>query len=112
MTQVKVQSLNIGKRVIKIKEINILQISEKDNVVVILSEAIADDYFYFKDEKYNLKEAIPFGHKVALADFAVDDKIIKYGEIIGIAKENISRGSWIHNHNIISDRGRMKAGDK
>ncbi|RCW42007.1 MULTISPECIES: UxaA family hydrolase [unclassified Halanaerobium] len=96
---------------IKISEINILKISKKDNVAVLLSDATEGDYYIYNDKKYELNEDIKFGHKVALNDIKKDEKIIKYGEVIAYAKEDIPAGSWIHNHNIVSDRGRLKAGD-
>ncbi|CCU78945.1 putative altronate dehydratase [Halanaerobium saccharolyticum subsp. saccharolyticum DSM 6643] len=96
---------------IKISEINILKISEKDNVAVLLSDVSKGDYYIYNDKKYELKEDIKFGHKAALNAIKEDEEIIKYGEIIAYAKEDISAGTWIHNHNIISDRGRLKAGD-
>jgi len=97
--------------VIKISEINILKISKKDNVAVLLSDASAGDHYVYNNKKYELNENIKFGHKVALNDIKKDEKIIKYGEVIAYAEEDISAGTWIHNHNIVSDRGRLKAGD-
>ena len=43
---------------------------------------------------------IPFGHKVALADFAPGDPVIKYGVVIGHAKSAIRQGEHVHVHNI------------
>ncbi len=49
-------------------------------------------------------ERIIFGHKIALQDLAVNDEIIKYGEIIGVASKPIKVGEWIHTHNANSAR--------
>ena len=49
---------------------------------------------------------IPFGHKVAIRDIAVDEKIIKYGEVIGAASRNIRVGEHTHVHNLGGVRGR------
>lgn len=92
-------------------KINILQISKKDNVAVLLSDGSKGDHFSFEDDKINLKENIKFGHKVALKSIKKGNKIIKYGEIIAYAKEDIKPGKWVHNHNIVSDRGRLKVGE-
>ena len=46
--------------------------------------------------------AISFGHKVALINFNINDKIIKYGEVIGIASQPIKIGEWVNTHNIES----------
>lgn len=44
---------------------------------------------------------IPCGHKVALADLAAQAPIVKYGEVIGRAKEAIRPGEWVHTHNLM-----------
>jgi galactarate dehydratase len=38
---------------------------------------------------------IPIGHKVALQDISEGGKIVRYGQIIGIANRLIERGEWI-----------------
>lgn len=48
-------------------------------------------------------EDIPRGHKIALRDIAEGENVIKYGFPIGHAKENISRGAWVHTHNIATN---------
>jgi len=54
------------------------------------------------------KELIPFGHKCAIRDITKGDKVIKYGEIIGIATEDIHPGEHVHVHNLRSIRGTIK----
>ena len=56
-----------------------------------------------------MKEKIRFGHKFAIRDIKKGDRIVKYGESIGIATQNIRSGQHVHVHNIESTRGR---GDK
>ena len=50
-------------------------------------------------------EDIPSGHKIALCDIAEGETVIKYGESIGVAKEQIKRGAWIHTHNVKTGLG-------
>ncbi len=45
---------------------------------------------------------IPAGHKYALRDIPKDSYVIKYGEIIGRATQDISQGEWVHTHNVKS----------
>lgn len=52
-----------------------------------------------------LTEDIPQGHKFALRDLSAGDKVIKYGNPIGITKEAVSTGSWVHTHNIRTGLG-------
>lgn len=62
-------------------------INEKDNVAVTLVK----------------KGDIPAGHKLAVRDISRGEKIIKYGEIIGVATTDIKRGEWVHVHNVKSN---------
>ena len=48
------------------------------------------------------KEGIPAGHKFALKDILKGEYVIKYGEIIGRATEDIKQGDWVHTHNVKS----------
>ncbi len=48
------------------------------------------------------KGEIPAGHKYALKDILKGEYIIKYGEIIGRASQNIAAGEWVHTHNVKS----------
>ena len=61
-------------------------INEKDNVGVCLDGS----------------EQIPAGHKYALCDIQKGEYVIKYGEIIGKATQDISEGEWVHTHNVKS----------
>ena len=61
-------------------------INKKDNVGVSLTG----------------KENIPAGHKFALKDIKRGEYVIKYGEIIGRATEDIKKGEWVHTHNVIT----------
>jgi altronate dehydratase small subunit len=93
----------------------LLKMNEKDNVAVCLADGKSGDTLTLtaKDggnlDPVTLMEEIPFAHKVALEDISLDDHIIKYGEIIGIATQRITTGQWVHVHNIEGLRGR---GDK
>lgn len=51
-------------------------------------------------------EKIPFGFKVATKKIARGEKVIKYGEAIGIAIDDILPGQLVHVHNLGGLRGR------
>ena len=53
-----------------------------------------------------LRQRIPFAHKFARSHIPEGDVVIKYGEIIGIATEEIFPGDYVHIHNIESTRAR------
>ncbi len=61
-------------------------INEKDNIGVSLEGS----------------EAIPAGHKYALKHIGKGEAVIKYGEIIGRATQDIQEGEWVHTHNVRS----------
>ena len=48
--------------------------------------------------------ALPLGHKIALADIAADHDVVKYGAKIGRASKSIRAGDYVHIHNVTSDR--------
>jgi len=52
------------------------------------------------------KERIPFGHKIALKDVPKGEPIIKYGQRIGVAMIDISKGDLVHTENLAGERGR------
>lgn len=45
-------------------------------------------------------EAIPSGHKVAIRAIAAGEPVLKYGQIIGVASQDISVGAHVHVHNL------------
>ena len=53
-----------------------------------------------------LLQSIPFGHKFALLDIKKGDRIVKYGETIGLAIGDIKSGEHAHLHNVEGMRGR------
>ena len=47
---------------------------------------------------------IPLGHKVALQDVSEGDDVIEYGVRTAIASAAISKGDYVHIHNVRSAR--------
>ena len=47
-------------------------------------------------------EAIDLGHKIALADIAIGEPVVKFGVSIGQASQPIKAGAWVHLHNCTS----------
>lgn len=79
---------------------NALKINVSDNVVIALvSLQKGDDIMIDSKIHFSTTEDIQAGHKIALEDIAVGDKIYRYGEPILEATRAISRGEWVHVHN-------------
>jgi altronate dehydratase len=81
---------------------NALVINESDNVAVTLEDIRKGETVRLMDGRLiEAAEDIPYSHKVALHDLAPGEDILKYGEIIGQAKEDIKTGDWVHVHNLV-----------
>ena len=82
-----------------------IKINHNDKVAVAIEELQAGEELCVDGVKVTLREAIPAGHKFALCDIAEGENIIKYGYSIGVAREAIPAGSWVHVHNIHTGLG-------
>ncbi|MGH3159499.1 MAG: UxaA family hydrolase [Streptosporangiaceae bacterium] len=51
-----------------------------------------------------LTEAVPLGHKLALADITAGQQVIEYGQPVGLATRDIHQGEHVHVHNVRSAR--------
>lgn len=71
-----------------------IQMRREDNVAVIANEGGLPAGTVFADG-LTLTTAVPQAHKVALVTISQGGKIIRYGQIIGYAKNTIPQGSWI-----------------
>lgn len=61
------------------------------------------------------REAIPYGHKVAVRRMEAGSPVVKYGETMGIATAEIAPGFHVHVHNVrgleSSERGGAQVAD-
>jgi altronate dehydratase len=81
---------------------NYIVMNKTDNCATALEGIKKGEEVDYSSFRFTIKQEIPLGHKFALIDIKKGDKIRKYGQIIGIAMQNIYKGEWIHTHNIIS----------
>jgi altronate dehydratase len=56
-----------------------------------------------EDQEVILLDAVPMGHKAAIAPIEAGAKVIKYGCPIGSAIQAIRMGEHVHTHNLKSD---------
>jgi altronate dehydratase len=77
---------------------------ERDTVAVLVRDVARGDPVTVGGEIITAEDPIPRGHKVARQATAPGEPVIKYGEVIGIATEPITRGSHVHVHNVVSAR--------
>ena len=90
--------------------IDAIALRDVDNVATALRELAAGQEIVIgvgdRRVHVRLREAIPFGHKLALTDIPPGANIVKYGEVMGRATQAIPAGAHAHIHNIESLRGR------
>jgi altronate dehydratase len=80
-----------------------IQIRDVDHVATAVAELLPGETVIVSGVRnghvIEVQERIPAGHKIALRDIAADQEILKYGEPIGIATDDIVAGCWVHVHN-------------
>ena len=84
-----------------------IRIHANDLVAVALAPMKEGTVVRIGDEDLVLREDIPQGHKFALRDIAAGHPVIKYNAPIGIAKEAIPAGAWVHTHNLQTGLGEV-----
>ncbi|MCY8234454.1 UxaA family hydrolase [Priestia endophytica] len=85
-----------------IQKFNAIKLNEADNVAVALTNIKQGEYLSIKgkDDKLQVMENIPYGHKIATVFIRKEEKVIKYGECMGITTEAIYEGYHVHTSNV------------
>jgi altronate dehydratase len=85
---------------------DILLVDPKDNVGVALVNIRKGRHAGVSTgERIEALDDIPSSHKMAIQDIRAGEPVLKYGEEIGRAREDILRGSWVHTHNLQDGEG-------
>ena len=77
-------------------EARLLRIHPTDNVAVSVQPLSAGTRADVAGDFIELRQDVPAGHKVALADLSAGATIVKYGFPIGVLTTDVTRGCWIH----------------
>lgn len=90
---------------------HVLAHSPKDNVAVVVVEGlkagtkalgvVTENNTTFT---VDVKDDVPIGHKVALADLKQGDTVIKYGQDVGKMVGNATKGHHVHTQNMKTKR--------
>jgi altronate dehydratase len=77
-------------------------LDDEDNTVTALVELTEGREIQLPEEGQPLviSGTIPYAHKFARRFIGQGEKVIKYGEIIGIATRDIQPGTHVHVHNV------------
>jgi len=76
-----------------------IKVNDRDNVAIIVKEGGAKEGCTFEGGLV-AKEDIPQAHKIALSDIPAGSEVLRYGEVIGHAKEDIKKGCWVNERNV------------
>ncbi len=87
----------------------VLHINKDDNVVNALNDLEPNIKVKVDDKEILVKSAIPRGHKMAIEDINEGGTIVKYGQMIGIATQDIAQGEHVHVHNVKDPISNWKA---
>lgn len=72
-----------------------IQIKEQDNVAVAVRDLPVGTVI---ESGVTTRDPIPQAHKIALRDLPAGGAIVRYGVVLGYAKNPIPAGSWINEH--------------
>ena len=72
-----------------------IQIKGEDNVAIAVEDIAAGTQVM---PGVTTREDIPQAHKLALTDIPKGGEIIRYGVVLGYAKDSIPVGAWINEH--------------
>jgi hypothetical protein len=81
----------------------LILLSPDDNCLIAAARLDAGTQLMIEGERVTLARTIDLGHKVARRGLAKDDKVLRYGAVIGHVTEAVRRGEHLHTHNLESD---------
>ena len=73
----------------------VIKVTDKDNVAIAVHDTPAGTEVL---PGVVTRQNIPQAHKIALTDIPKGGDIIRYGVVLGYAKDDIPKGSWINEH--------------
>jgi len=83
---------------------------EGDDVATALRDLQPGERLQYRDGtregSIEVRQGIPFGHKLALRAVQAGEAVRKYGAVIGRATAPIAAGEHVHVHNLSGVRGR------
>lgn len=82
-----------------------IKIHPNDSVAVALKLLKKGTMLDVDGSGVTLTENIPQGHKFAICPIEAGEQVVKYGCSIGVAKEKIETGAWVHVHNVKTGLG-------
>jgi len=84
-----------------------MMIHPQDSVAMVLEDSKKGDVIRTPRGEITLLEDVEFAHKVLVTPLKKGEPVIKYQEEIGYMLVDAPAGTWIHNHNMGCDRGKV-----
>jgi altronate dehydratase small subunit len=89
-----------------------LVLHDRDNTVTALKDLSRGEEIVVEGGseggRITLSQDIPYAHKFSRAVIPKGQDVFKYGEVIGVATQDIQPGDHVHVHNVESKRARGK----
>jgi altronate hydrolase len=82
---------------------SILRLAPDDDVVVALRKLDPGETIEVEGRPVTVRDAVPFAHKLAIADLASGRTVRKFGVPIGSTTRAVAAGEHVHVHNLKSD---------
>jgi altronate hydrolase len=83
---------------------SVVQLRAEDNLAVACRHLRPGERIELSGGTVEVREPVPFGHKVSVRDVEPGEALRKYGQVIGFASQRIPAGSHIHVHNCSAER--------
>jgi altronate hydrolase len=84
-------------------EKGLILVHDHDDAAIALADLRKGETYSVAGQTVTLQDDIPFGHKVALREIPKGENVIKYGNPLGHATQDIHVGQHIHTHNLTTN---------
>jgi altronate hydrolase len=86
-------------------QVDVVHLHRDDNIVVAARNLASGEAVEVEGQVVTAAELIRIGHKMAIAPIRKGDRVLKYGQTIGVATQSVEPGQWVHSHNVIHNTG-------
>lgn len=77
----------------------VIRLHPRDNVAMALNPLVKGQLVPFEGDMLEVQSDIPSLHKLAVESILAGQEIVKYGQVIGHAGEDVALGDYVHSHN-------------
>lgn len=79
---------------------SIIQLNPQDDIAIARYDLPPGATLSINDRLITVLTPVPSGHKIALVDIQKGKSVRRYGQVIGVARQDIRAGEHIHVHNL------------